>query len=241
VISAKLGEVLGVHLGDEVLVRVLEGRRRELAVPIVAFADDFAGIAAYMEIHALNRLLLEGDQISGAYVSVDHARWPDFLAAAKETPRLAGCIVKDAIRESFRKTTAQSIGLLQKMYLAFAIIVAFGIVYNSARISLSERARELATLRVLGFTRREVGGVLVGELIILTLAALPLGLFLGRGMAGFILKAINTETVRLPLVLTPANYAFAVLVVGLASALSAWFAARKIAGIDMVSALKALD
>jgi putative ABC transport system permease protein len=241
VISAKLGEVLGVRLGDEVVVRVLEGRRREVAVPIVAFADDFAGIAAYMEIHALNRLLLEGDQISGAYVSVDQARWLDFLAAAKETPRLAGCIVKDAIRESFRKTTAQSIGLLQKMYLSFAIIVAFGIVYNSARISLSERARELATLRVLGFTRREVGGVLVGELIILTLLALPIGLFLGRGMAGFILKAINTETVRLPLVLTPANYAFAVLVVGLASALSAWFAARKIAGIDMVSALKALD
>lgn len=241
VISAKLGEVLGVRLGDEVIVRMLEGRRREVAVPIVAFADDFAGIAAYMDIHALNRLLLEGDQISGAYVSVDSALWPEFLAAAKETPRLAGCIVKDAIRESFRKTTAQSIGLLQKMYLAFAIIVAFGIVYNSARISLSERARELATLRVLGFTLREVGGVLVGELIILTVVALPIGLFLGRGMAAFILKAINTETVRLPLVLTPANYAFAVLVVGVASALSAWFAARKIAGIDMVSALKALD
>jgi putative ABC transport system permease protein len=241
VISGKLGEVLGVRPGDEVVVRVLEGRRREVAVPIAALADDFAGIAAYMEIHALNRLLLEGDQISGAYVAVDSARWLEFLAAAKETPRLAGCIVKDAIRESFRKTTAQSIGLLQKMYLAFAIIVAFGIVYNSARISLSERARELATLRVLGFTRREVGGVLVGELIILTLAALPLGLLLGRGMAEFILKAINTETVRLPLVLTPANYAFAVLVVGVASALSAWFAARKIAGINMVSALKALD
>ena len=241
VISGKLGEVLGVRPGDEVVVRVLEGRRREVAVPIAALADDFAGIAAYIEIHALNRLLLEGDQISGAYVAVDSARWLEFLAAAKETPRLAGCIVKDAIRESFRKTTAQSIGLLQKMYLAFAIIVAFGIVYNSARISLSERSRELATLRVLGFTRREVGGVLVGELIILTVAALPVGLLLGRGMSEFILKAINTETVRLPLVLTPANYAFAVLVVGVASALSAWFAARKIAGIDMVSALKALD
>jgi putative ABC transport system permease protein len=127
------------------------------------------------------------------------------------------------------------------MYTMFATIVAFGIIYNSARISLSERARELATLRVLGFTRGEVGAVLVGELVLLTVAALPVGLLLGSGFAAGILKAVNTETVRLPLVLTPSNYAFAVLVVAIASALSAWFAARKLADIDLVSALKALD
>jgi putative ABC transport system permease protein len=125
--------------------------------------------------------------------------------------------------------------------MLFATIVAFGIIYNSARISLSERARELATLRVLGFTRGEVGAVLVGELVLLTLGALPTGLALGSAFAGGILKAVNTETVRLPLVLTPANYAFAVLVVAIASALSALFAARKLADIDLVSALKALD
>ena len=122
-----------------------------------------------------------------------------------------------------------------------ATIVAFGIIYNSARISLSERNRELATLRVLGFSRGEVGAVLVGELVVLTLAALPLGLLLGSGFARGIITTINTETVRLPLVLTPANYAFAVLVVALASAVSALFAARKLAEIDLVSALKALD
>ena len=108
-------------------------------------------------------------------------------------------------------------------------------------ISLSERARELATLRVLGFTRGEVGAVLVGELVILTLVALPLGLVVGSLFAGGIITTVNTETVRLPLVLTPANYAFAVLVVAVASALSAVFAARKLAEIDLVSALKVAD
>ena len=150
-------------------------------------------------------------------------------------------MIKNSVREGFRQTTAASVSLLQKIYMFFATVVAFGIIYNSARISLSERSRELATLRVLGFSRGEVGAVLVGELVLLTLLALPLGLVLGSFFASGIIRTLNTETVRLPLVLTAANYAFAVSVVAIASALSALFAARKLAAIDLVSALKALD
>jgi putative ABC transport system permease protein len=241
VISAKLADVLRVKPGDEVIARVLEGEVREIAVPIVGLAEDFAGVAAYMQLDALNRLMREGDRITGAHLSVAAGQWDEFLRAVKHTPRAAGCVIKASIREGFRKTTAESIGLLQKMYMMFATIVAFGIIYNSARISLSERARELATLRVLGFTRGEVGAVLVGELVLLTVVALPTGLVLGSGFARGILLAVNTETVRLPLVLTASNYAFAVAVVAVASALSALFAARKLADIDLVSALKALD
>jgi putative ABC transport system permease protein len=228
-------------VGDEVTAKVLEGEERELTVPVAGLAEDFTGIAAYMEVHALNRLLLEGDRINGAHLVIAAGHWEEFLRAVKNTPLLSGCIIKDSIREGFRRTTAASIGLLQKIYMFFASVVAFGIIYNSARISLSERARELATLRVLGFSRGEVGAVLIGELVLLTLAALPLGLALGSVFAHLIITTINTETVRLPLVLTSANYAFAIAVVVVASALSALFAARKLADIDLVSALKALD
>ena len=241
VMSAKLASVLNVKPGDEVTAHVLEGAEREITVPVVGLAEDFAGTAAYMELHALNRLLFEGDRISGAHLVVDSGRWKEFVTAVKNTPRAAGCVIKNSLREGFRKTTAQSIGLLQKLYTVFAVIVAFGIIYNSARISLSERARELATLRVLGFTRGEVGAVLVGELVILTALALPVGLVLGSAFARGIITTVNTETVRLPLVLTPANYAFAVLVVAVASTVSALLAARKLSEIDLVSALKALD
>jgi putative ABC transport system permease protein len=241
VISSKLAEILAVKLGDEIHVQMLEGRQRTVSVPVVGFAEDFAGIAAYMELRALNRLLLEGDLISGAHLSVAAGKWRQFLDEAKALPKAASVTVKTAVRNSFRKTTAESIGLIQVIYMTFATVVAFGIVYNSARISLSERARELATLRVLGFSRREVGAVLVSELVLLTLVAMPLGLLLGSGLAGAILRTINTETVRLPLILTPANYAVAVLVVAVASALSALLAVRKLAEIDLVSALKTKD
>ena len=123
----------------------------------------------------------------------------------------------------------------------FATVVAFGIVYNSARISLSERQRELATLRVLGFTRGEVGAVLVGELVMLAVVAIPLGLIFGSMMAKAILTSVNTETVRLPLILTPANYAFATLVIVVATTLSLVFACRKLAQLDLVAVLKARD
>ena len=239
VVSGKLAEILDAKLGDELQIEVLEGKRPSRTVRLVGLAEDFAGVAAYMNIHALNRVLEEGDVVSGANFRVDPARWPDFLLALKGIPKISGVAIKESLRENFRETTAASIGLIQKIYMMFALVVAFGVVYNNARISLAERARELATLRVIGFSRREVGGVLVTELVLLALAAVPLGLLLGTGFATAILHAVNTETVRLPLVLTTANYAFAVTVVVFASVLSAIFVLRKLNQLDLVGALKA--
>jgi len=239
VVSAKLADVLGARVGDNLLVEVLEGKRPTRVVRLAGLAEDFAGMAAYMDLQALNRLLAEGDIISGANFHVDTTRWADFMLALKGIPRVNSVAVKESLRENFRQTTAASIGLIQKIYMMFAIVVAFGVVYNNARISLAERARELATLRVIGFSRGEVGAVLVTELVILALIAVPFGLVLGTGFAKAILTAVNTETVRLPLILTTQNYAFAVLVVVIASSISALFVLQKLNHLDLVGALKA--
>ncbi len=241
VISAKLGAVLGVRAGDFLDVRALDGKCATFSVPVAALSEDFAGTAAFMRLDALNRELGEGDRMTGAYISVRQGAWKEFLTAMKGLPRVSNVVVKDALRDAFRTTTAESIGLIQKIYMTFATVVAFGIVYNSARISLSERQRELATLRVLGFSRAEVGAVLVGELVILTVAALPLGLFLGSGMAGAIIQTVNTEFVRLPLTLTQQNYSIAVFVVAVSAIISALFAAQKLKQLDLVAVLKARD
>jgi putative ABC transport system permease protein len=239
IVSGKLAEVLGARVGDELLVEVLEGRRLVRSVPLVGLSEDFAGIAAYMDMHALNRLLGEGDVITGASFTVDRAQWVAFLRALKDIPRVSWVAVKESLRANFRQTTAASINLLQGIYLTFATVVAFGVVYNNARISLAERARELATLRVIGFSRREVGAVLVTELVLLASVAVPIGLLLGTGFATVILRAVNTETVRLPLVLSAHNYAFAVLIVTVASSISAVFVLRRLNQLNLVSVLKA--
>ena len=241
VLSAKLAEVLGVKPGDAVHVRVLDGRRPEFSAPVAALSQDFAGTAAFMELGELNRRLGEGDRIGGAYLSVAAGRWGGFLRELKKTPRVASVVVKEGIRDSFRKTTAESIGLIQKIYMVFATVVAFGIVYNSARISLSERQRELATLRVVGFTRGEVAAVLISELVMLTALALPVGLAIGAGFATGIIHTVNTEFVRVPVIFTTANFALAVLVVAAASLISGWLATRRLNRLDLVGVLKARD
>jgi putative ABC transport system permease protein len=239
IISAKLAEVLGARPGDLLVVEALEGRRPVRAVPLVALAEDFTGIAAYMDRRAINRFLGEGDVITGASITLDRAQRADFLRALKEIPRVSWIAIKETMRQSFRETTAQSMGLIQTIYLTFAVIVAFGVIYNNARISLAERARELATLRVIGLTQREVGAIIVIELTILALLALPLGLFLGTGLAAGIIQSVNTETVRLPLVFTAYTYTFAVIVVLIASAFSAWVVLRQLKRLDLIAALKA--
>ena len=238
-LSSKLAQVLGARVGDELIVEVLEGKRPLRTVRLVGLAEDFAGIAAYMDMTALNRLLGEGDLISGATFSVDDAHRAEFLRALKEIPKVSWVAIKDSLRANFRKTTAASINLIQSIYLVFATVVAFGVVYNNARISLAERSRELATLRVVGFSQREVAAVLVTELVILALIAVPIGLLLGTGFATAIIGAVNTETVRLPLVISAGNYSFAVSVVAIASLISGWFVLRNLKRLNLVGALKA--
>ncbi|HSH94201.1 MAG TPA: FtsX-like permease family protein, partial [Roseimicrobium sp.] len=239
VISTKLAEVLEVKIGDELEVEILEGRRPVKFLKLMGLSDDLTGIAAHMELHSLNRLLGEGDIMTGASFTIDGAHRRDFLIALKEIPRVSWVGIKESLRENFRKTTAASINLIQSIYLVFATVVALGVVYNNARISLAERSRELATLRVIGFSEREVAQVLIIELAILSLIALPLGLLLGTGFATGIVTSVNTETVRLPLIFTAHNYAFATLVVALASTAAAVVVLRRLKELNLVSALKA--
>jgi len=224
-----------------VRVEVLDGRRPVVDVPIRGLVEDFAGVAAYMDIRALQRVLKEGDTVNGAYLAVDHKFWDDFMREIKETPRAAFLMVKRDQLASFRKTTGNNIGIIRKLYFVLAVIVAFGVVYNSARIALSERSRELATLRVVGFSLAEVRSVLVGELAMLVLLALPAGLLFGRGLALFIMSSFSTETVRLPILINPATYSIAVLVVLVASAASFTLVSRMLGNLDLVGVLKARD
>lgn len=240
-ISAKLAEILHVKPGQSIRVEVQEGRRPKRDVPVVGLITDYSGLSAYMDIDALRRLMQEGGTISGAHISVDKVRWSEFLDEVKEVPRIASMNITAALQQSFRQTTAESISLLQSIYFSFSVIVAFGVVYNSARIALSERSRDLATLRVVGFTHREVAEVLIGELAMLTLAALPIGLWIGGLLSNMIVQSASTETVRLPLVLTHQTYATAILIVLLSAGVSFYVVSRQIKNLDLLGVLKARE
>jgi putative ABC transport system permease protein len=241
VMSAKLAEVLGARLGDEVQIEVLEGQRAVRTAPITGLIEDYAGVAAYMDLRALRRLLREDATVNGAYLTVDAKRWADFMREIKDTPRASIALIKREQLAAFRKTTGQMVNTLRSFYFVLAVIVAFGVVYNSARIALSERNRDLATLRVVGFSQREVAAVLLGELTILVVSALPFGLLFGRGLVNFILSAVSTEAVRMPVRIEPSTYSIALVVVLGAAVASFWVVSRMLRKLDLVGVLKARD
>lgn len=241
VVSTKLGEVLGCRLGERVTVEILEGERPTREATIVAFIDDFSEPAAYMNLHALNRLMREGDVYSGAFLAVDEKQRDELYIFLKNTPKVAGVSVKQTALDNFRKLLDANLLRMQLFNVGFACIIAFGVVYNSARISLSERSRDLATLRVMGFTRGEISMILLGELATLTLAAIPLGIAIGFAFAGLLVVALDTETQRFPLVVSSWTCAFAVSVTLVAALITGLLVRRRLDRLDLVAVLKARE
>ena len=238
VVSKTLAEVLGIAPGDTLTLEVLEGRRPVRTARVAGLVDEYLGIAVYMEIEALRRLLREGGTLSGAYLQVDEGALPALYRRLKATPRVAGVSLTKRALESFRKVLAQNMEIMTTINLAFAGIIAFGVVYNAARISLSERSRELASLRVLGFTRAEISLVLLGELAVLTLVALPIGLLIGWGLGFLIVRSLDSEVYRFPLVVTRHSLAYSCLAVLAAAAVSGLAVRRKLDRLDLVAVLK---
>jgi putative ABC transport system permease protein len=238
VLSRKLAELLSAGVGDTLTVEVLEGDRPVREMVVADLVDDFMGTTAYMSRAALNRLMREGCVVSGAYLAVDPARLEVLYHKIKQAPRVAGVVVKEAALGSFRETIADNLMLVRTFNAVFACIIATGVVYNTARIALAERSRELATLRVIGLTRGEVSRILLGELAVLTGVAIPVGLVLGHGLAALAAWGNDTELFRIPLIIEPATYGVAALVTLLAAAASGLVVRRRIDHLDLVAVLK---
>jgi putative ABC transport system permease protein len=238
VLNSKLAELLGVKLGDTVSVEVLEGARHVRRVPVTGLATEFLGTFCYMNLRALNRLLGEGDALTEAYLTADENRMDDLYRRLKETPRVAGVMIKKISIKSFQDTVMENMLTMQFYNVIFACIIAFGVVYNTARIALSERGRELASLRVLGLTRGEISFILLGELAVLTLLALPLGIGMGWLLVKIVCMFLDTEMYRIPFVVAPATYGFSVTVVVVAAILSGLVVRRRLDHLDLIGVLK---
>jgi putative ABC transport system permease protein len=237
-INARLAQVLGVKRGDSLEVEVLEGRRTTRVAVVSDIVESYLGLGATMEISALNRLLQEGPVLSGAHVALDDGRLNEFYSAVKETPAAAGLMLQKLSLAKFRETIGQNINIMTTMYIALAVIIAWGVVYNSARILLSERARDLASLRVLGFSRGEVGRVLLTEVVLLVLLAQPLGWILGQSFAWAVIQGFSSDLFSVPFVIESRTYARASLVVLAAAAVSILVVRRRIDTLDLVAVLK---
>jgi putative ABC transport system permease protein len=237
-LSRKLGEKLAVRAGDLVTVEVLEGRRQVFRVPVAGLFESYIGTQAYMRAAALHRLLHERPTATVVHLRVDRRRERDLFRALKRVPAVTSVLIRLAAVKIFRETMAESLWISIAIFIGFASAIALGVVYNSARIALSERGRELATLRVLGFTRGEVAYILLGEVALITLVALPLGCLLGRLLSALLVTEMETELYRVPMIIEASTYGVSILVGLAAAAVSAALVRRRLDSLDMIAVLK---
>jgi len=238
VMSEKLAELLDVRVGDPITVEILEESRPVRQSVVSGVVTDFTGTAAYMRLDAANRLMRQDGVLSGAFLTVDENRLDELHRTLKGLPGVAGVTVKAVALRAFRDTIAENLMLMRAFNIGFAVIIAFGVVYNTARISLSERSRELATLRVIGFTRAEISFIQLGELAVITAIAIPGGLLMGHGLAAATAEAYDTELFRIPFVISRSTYAFAATVIMIAALGSGLVVRRMIDRLDLVAVLK---
>ena len=240
-LSSWLAKILGVKVGDVVEVDLLEGARRTETLTVSALVEDYFGIKGMMNFEALARLMREAPAANSVYVSLDMSMQTQFFDAVKGIPSVSALALRSASLTSFRETVALLVNTMATIYTTLAGIIAFGVVYNSARVALSERARELASLRVLGFTRAEVLVILLLELGLITLMAQPPGWLMGYGL-GWIMKTnLAGELMRVRLVVEPLTYILASSIVIVAALLSALVVRRRVDQLDLVAVLKTRD
>lgn len=230
--------VLDVRPGDLLTVEVLEGRRPVLEVPVAGTTRQYLGVNAYLQRETLNRLMGEGPAISGARLAVDARHQAAVYAALDGMPRIAGTVVRESAMLQFNETMEESILFFAFITALLGGFVAFGVVYNSARIALSERSRELASLRVLGFTRGEVAYILLGELGLLTLLSLPPAFLFGRALAAAMAQAFESDLYRIALVIRPATYSLAAAIILASLLVTAVLTWRKLGRLDLIEVLK---
>lgn len=238
VLNDYLGEILGIKAGDFVTVETLEGSRTVSRVPVVALAKLYLGVMAYMDMQALNRLMKEGDAVSGIYITADHRHREDLYRKLVDMPRVSGTIVRSHEISNFYDVQAKGMLFFTFIATIMACSISIGVVYNNARIALAERSRELSSLRVLGYTRGEISYILLGELALITLAAIPLGFLIGYWLCAYIAQALASDLYRVPLVIGTNTFSLAAAVVLAAASLSGLIVRHRLDHLDLVEVLK---
>lgn len=240
-LTRRLAERIGVAPGEIVTIEVMEGQRRKIELPASTVVDEAIGMSSYMEIEALNRLTGEGKVVSAASLFVERAALPALAQRFKQLPIVESVAVKSYTLNSFFEKIAGIVYVSAGILTTFAVIVAVGVVYNSARIALQERAWELASMRVLGFTRAEVAQILFSQFAAEIALAIPIGLVFSRYVVAWIARFHSSESFQIPGIIQPPTYVMAVAVVVAAAAASAYIVRRRVDRLDLVAALKTRD
>ena len=237
-ISKQLAKALQIRPGNLLGMKVLEGERKTYRVRVTGLVDDLAGLQIYIRRTALEKVLGESPSANSALLSLDPLYSAAIQRRLNNMPRVSAISSRPAVIRRFREQSGTSMLIISAVLTGFAATIAIGVVYNNARVALSMRSRDLASLRVLGFTRREISGILLSELAMQVLIALPLGVILSRWFTAWVVSISHPERFRLPGDVSPQRLAFAVLVTLVAAGVSGLLVRHRLDHLNLVAVLK---
>ena len=237
-ISEGLSNELDLQPGDPLQIQVTNGKRPGFTLPVTRILRSPVASPAYIDFDLIGPLLREAPLSSGAFISVDPAQVDAVYRRLKDMPGIAGFSSRIAALRGIEDSIGETMGIIQIFNTAFSALIVFGVVYNNARIALAERARDLVSLRVLGYRRGEVSYILLGELALLVIAGLPIGAVFGYFLSKYITETVGGDLFIIPFGLSAATVAFAILVVLLTAAISALFVRSRLDRLDLVNVLK---
>jgi putative ABC transport system permease protein len=240
-LSYGLSNELGMAVGDQLEVQVTSGRRQHFVMPVAGIIKSTVGSPAYVDMNHIARKLNEAPLVSGAYLGADPAHIDELYRYLKRTPIIAGVTLRSAARRGIDETIGETMGIVRLFNTGFSALIVFGVIYNNARISLAERGRDLASLRVLGYRRSEVSYILLGELALLVIAGLPLGIAFGYLLSRWLSASLGGDLFIVPFGLSASTVAIAVLLVLFAALVSALVVRRRLDRLDLVAVLKSWD
>jgi len=238
VLSQTLAEQLDARVGTVLQVEILDGARPVLPLRVAAIVQTYQGTPAWVAIETLNALLLEGPVISGAWLLVDRAEEARLSQALKALPMVAAITLRSSVILSFEEQVAENLGIFRLFSLGLAAVIVFGVVFTNARLGLAEQARDLATMRVLGYRPGEVGTILVGGLLLVTILAIPAGIGLGLWIAWHIARSFSSDMYTIPYAVSTATIGMASLAMLGAAVATALAVARQVERLDLVRSLK---
>ena len=241
ILPVTLARALDLRAGDLLRLELLAAPRSILHLPVAGLIAQGMGQDVHISAAALFAATGSAPQVNMIHLAVQADRMDALSAAIKQTPGVAGLSDWAEVRRQFDATLSENMLTMVGLYTLIGLLIAVGVIYNAARILVSERSYELASLRVLGFSRFEVGYVLVGEMMLLTLVAIPLGWLAGYGLAQGVVGAMSTEIVQIPFFISRRTFALAGLAVFFAALGAVLVVRRRLDRVDLAMALKARD
>ncbi|WP_246837810.1 ABC transporter permease [Leptospira bouyouniensis] len=237
-VNQDLAKRMNIKIGETIQIETLDGEKKKFAVQVTSLANEILGQGVFINKENLNRILEEGNLINIALLKTDPNKDIELIKEFKDDPLVIGLFSKAAILKGFQEVMQRSLQSTSVFILIFTVIISIGVIYNTAMITLSERIYELGSLRILGFTLKEVFAIIAWELSWQILCAIPIGCIFGYQVANLILNSNETEGFKIPATIYPSTYYYSILLALITAGISYLIVFRKLKTMDLLSVLK---